>query len=459
MLREHLQVSRERLEFWYSIAVLAIIPILIALNTLLLMGGLRNSFDEELRAKAELVSHVIESTSAQNINDSKKTQENIDRITKDRSDITDITIAKKTSDGQLKIVGSTDKALIGKSADDLQFSIAISKDRAVAQLLGDKNSTRHWSVISPIHDISGKQVGAQNISVSLATADASISNLLLRSFVILGVSIIVVVLLLLNHFKFFEYAMLFKKLEEVDQLKSDFLSVATHELKAPMTIIKGNIENISDGLYGKVDDKIKQALGTMYDETNRLNNLVSDLLNVSKIEQEKLTYNISSVDISVIISKIAENYRQKARDKGIEIIYDLSSAKKVRADEERVIEIMTNLIDNAVKYSRHGSINISHKVVNDKLRTSVRDTGIGMSAKEREKLFNRFYRVQNDKTKDIGGTGLGLWIIKQYIEHMGGSIYVDSMEGVGSEFIVELIMDEKNLNNSQTKTSDGDNQS
>ncbi|GAH02577.1 unnamed protein product, partial [marine sediment metagenome] len=95
-------------------------------------------------------------------------------------------------------------------------------------------------------------------------------------------------------------------------------------------------------------------------------------------------------------------------------------------------------IDNAVKYSRKGTVTVTHAVEGDTLKTTVRDTGIGMSAKEREHLFQRFYRARNDKNRDIGGTGLGLWIIKQYIEAMDGSIYVDSLEGVGSEFTVEF---------------------
>jgi signal transduction histidine kinase len=110
----------------------------------------------------------------------------------------------------------------------------------------------------------------------------------------------------------------------------------------------------------------------------------------------------------------------------------------VRADAGRVQEIFTNLIDNAVKYTASGTITIKHHTEKQYLVTSVRDTGNGISAEHRERLFQRFYRVQTEETKGISGTGLGLWIIKQYIEHMGGKIEVDSLVGSGTEFIVYL---------------------
>ena len=110
----------------------------------------------------------------------------------------------------------------------------------------------------------------------------------------------------------------------------------------------------------------------------------------------------------------------------------------ITADHGRILEIFTNLIDNAIKYSLKGEVTVTHSIEKDIVKTIVKDTGIGLSAKEREKLFSRFYRVQNEKTSAISGTGLGLWIIKQYIEAMKGKIYVDSLEGVGSSFTVEF---------------------
>jgi signal transduction histidine kinase len=278
-----------------------------------------------------------------------------------------------------------------------------------------------------------------SVSVSLKSADTAMSAIMLRSLFILLITIVVIVLLLLNHFRFVEYAMLFRKLKEVDELKNDFLSVATHELKAPMTVIRGNIDNLIEGLNGTVDERGKQTLTDVMHETERLNGLVNDLLNVSRLEQGRISYEMNLVDERTVVAKIIEQYQPKATSKQLSLVYEKpEEACMISVDEGRLIEIMTNLVDNAVKYSRQGKIVVSHKLTNATVAVSVRDTGIGMSAKDREKLFNRFYRVKNENTKDIAGTGLGLWIIKQYIEHMGGTISVDSLENVGTEFIVEF---------------------
>jgi signal transduction histidine kinase len=128
-----------------------------------------------------------------------------------------------------------------------------------------------------------------------------------------------------------------------------------------------------------------------------------------------------------------------AESKGLSLRYEFDNMNYfITADRGRIVEIFTNLIDNAIKYSIKGEVVVSHKVEKGVLKTIIRDTGIGMSAKERDKLFTRFYRIQNEKTQSINGTGLGLWIIKQYIEAMGGKIYVDSLENVGTEFTVEF---------------------
>lgn len=438
MFKDKLQVSREKFEFWYSLVILLIIPVLITANTLLLITGLRKNFDIELRRKAEAIAHVIEVSIYKDLNKPSALETSIQRITSNRSDIAGITILQKYND-ELRVVGSSDNSLVGNTTSDLQLVFAIERNQAVAQLVKNKDGMRIWKIASPIHDDKNKVIGVQTIDVSLQDADTLISDLLLRSLVVLAASIVIVILLLFNHFRFVEYAMLFKKLKELDQLKDDFLSVATHELKAPMTVIKGNIENISDGLMGPVDEKVKDALATMYQETERLNGLVSDLLNVSRIEQGRVTYTIESVDLSESIDRIVSQFSNRAHTKGLGLSYQKPNEQLfVFADAGRITEILTNLVDNAIKYSREGSVSIAHVVTKDMVKTIVQDTGIGISPQDRERLFNRFYRVKSEATKDIGGTGLGLWIIKQYVEYMKGKIYVDSMEGAGSKFIVEL---------------------
>lgn len=319
--------------------------------------------------------------------------------------------------------------------------MAEERNQSVATLINSSavSSGRVWNIVSPVTDSSSEFVAITSIDVSLDEADAMTSSTFTRSFIVLAVTIVIVVLLLWNHFRFVERARLVSRLKEADQLKSDFLSVATHELKAPTSVIKGYTSNIMDGMFGEVNDKMKENLQEVLNQADRLNGLVKDLLNVSRIEQGRISVEAKPINPDEVIPKIVERYKKSAADKGLEIVYSVpASPLFIFADSGRYEEIMTNLIDNAVKYSLKGTVTISHSEEGDMVKSSVRDTGIGMSAKERDRLFSRFYRVRNDKTKSIGGTGLGLWIIKQYTEKMGGKIYVDSLEGVGTEFTVEL---------------------
>lgn len=438
MFKDRLQIPRERIEFYYSILVLAAIPLLIVANTLIIMNSIQKNSDTELRRRADLANSVIATSIKDSLGDPGALQGYVTAIAKDNKDLSRIGVATPTDDGQFIMLASTDTPKVLEAFSDMQLALTASRKQSIAQLQTEPDGERKWNVVRPVLD-DGKVVAVVSSATSLKQADALIGNTLMQSLGIVAVTSLISVLLLVNHFKFVEYAMLFRKQKEIDQLKNDFLSVATHELRAPMTVIKGTIENLEDGIGGKVDKEASKTLDVIYKETERLNGLVTDLLNVSRIEQGRISYTFEDVDVRGVIADIVKQYTPRAADKGLQVRYDQpESPVVVSLDRGRLVEIMTNLVDNAIKYSREGTVVVSHKPSDGTARISVRDTGLGMSAAERGRLFSRFYRIQNDQTRGIPGTGLGLWIIKQYIENMHGTISVDSMEGAGSEFIIEF---------------------
>lgn len=435
MLQERFQLSRERVEFYYSIGLLILIPALIVANTLLLSTAVRGNLDTELRRKAALANSLITESIRPNLSSSNALQKQISSWTANDDELLQITVIL-LDDSRTTMIGANSNKPKTAAVSDLLLQTTISSKKSIAQELNLANGERAWRVVSPVSQNSAT-VAVVVTDVSSKQADSLIGTTLLRSLGIVAATVAFIVLLLLNHFKFVQYALLFRRMKEVDQLKNDFLSVATHELRAPMTVIKGSIENLEDGIAGTVDDKGRQTLQQIAAETDRLNNLVTDLLNVSRLEQGRISYNVAITDTREICQRIVSNFRAKAQEKGLDISYDSpESPELVSVDPGRMTEIMTNLIDNAIKYSRVGSVTVSHKSTSDQVVLSVRDTGIGMAAQDRERLFSRFYRVQNEDTKAIPGTGLGLWIIKQYVEAMHGSIHVDSMVDVGTEFVV-----------------------
>ncbi len=438
MFREKLQLSRERLEFYYSIVLLILIPVLIVANTLMMAFAVRGDLDTELRRKASLANSLITESIRSKLNDPAAVQSQVSAWTTSNDDLLGISIAKIGGNAVGNVIATGGSQAKDASTSELLLQTVVGTKKSVAQEITASNGERIWRVVNPVLD--GDTIKAAVTSdVSSKRTDNLIANTLMRSLGIVMATVVLIVLLLLNHFRFVQYAMLFKRLKEVDQMKNDFLSVATHELRAPMTVIKGSIENLEDGITGTVDEKGRHTLRVIYGETERLGNLVTDLLNVSRLEQGRISYTFANVDARTICQQIVSTFTAKAQAKGLQLEYqDPGTPEMVNVDQDRLIEVLTNLIDNAIKYSQKGTVVVSHKSSKDKVLISVRDTGIGMAAKDRERLFSRFYRIQNDTTKGIPGTGLGLWIIKQYIEAMHGSINVDSMVGVGTEFEVEF---------------------
>ncbi len=437
-------MRKEKLEIIYSIGIIIAIPLLIVVNTVYLVRSTRSAFNTELRKKADLVNSVLADSLQSDINQKNYTQltTRLSTIEKNQPDITQATIIQQQNGTPVIIARAPDASKELNATSSVQTKIVYDRKVPVAKLVNvtsDGQTQQGWNVATPVLDANNTVLAVVSSTVLTTNAEQSINTAFTRSFILMIVSIIVIIVLLFRHFRLVGYIQLLAKQREINQTMSDFLSVATHELKAPTTIIKGYIANVMDGTSGPVSNDIKEQLQVALSQTDRLNNLVQDLLNVSRVEQGRIEYHIENVDSTKIIDVIVHNYRPIASQKGLELIFEASTSPLfVRADAGRVQEIFTNLIDNAIKYTPSGSVTITQKLDGSKVKTSIRDTGLGMSPENRKRLFQRFYRVKTEQTKDISGTGLGLWIIKQYIEAMGGTIEVNSTEGDGSEFIVVL---------------------
>jgi len=227
-----------------------------------------------------------------------------------------------------------------------------------------------------------------------------------------------------------------KKLEELDKLKDEFLNIAAHDLRTPATAIKGYISMILDGDAGEVSDKVREMLKDAYGGNERLINLVGDFLNVSRIEQGKIKIIPKAADLEKIVETSVKELTGLAQEKGLTLEYKKAKLPKVLADEERIIEVLNNLIGNAIKFTEKGGITISHEANKDEIVTHITDTGIGISQEAQKHLFEKFYR-KSEHTAQVG-LGLGLYICKLIIEGSGGKIWAKSEPGKGSTFSFSL---------------------
>jgi len=234
------------------------------------------------------------------------------------------------------------------------------------------------------------------------------------------------------------------RLKELDRLKSEFVSFATHQIRAPLTTIRGYTSLIQEGSYGDVSEKVKGALDKIYQSSNGLVLIVGDYLNISRIEMGTMKYNFIESDFGKLVSKTAEELKLNVTGAGLKFIINIDNSKKYKAniDIGKMKQVIINLIDNAVKYTKKGSITISlfKDEERNKLLLQVSDTGIGISKETMQKLFGKFIRAKNASDTNTQGTGLGLYLAKQMtLAHSGGKLWVESEgEGKGSTFFVEL---------------------
>ncbi|HBP88927.1 MAG TPA: hypothetical protein DD706_14670, partial [Nitrospiraceae bacterium] len=227
-----------------------------------------------------------------------------------------------------------------------------------------------------------------------------------------------------------------ERLQELDRLKSSFVSIVSHELRTPMTSIKGLVENMLDGLVGNLNDRQSFYLERMKYNIERLTRMINDLLDLSRIEAGRMDLHQSPVNMGSLAREVVETLQPMAHERSLILEAHISpTIGFIQGDRDKLIQIFTNLINNALKFTEPpGTVTVAVKQREDgTIQTCVSDTGCGIPLEEQQTIFERFYRGQSPEMKNRGA-GLGLAITKSLIELHGGAIWVESNPGEGSRF-------------------------
>ena len=226
------------------------------------------------------------------------------------------------------------------------------------------------------------------------------------------------------------------QVKEIEKMQKQFFSDISHELKTPMSAIIGSVEILQkEGIQNK--ETFEEFMGILLKESYRMQNIIEDILELSRLEQPRVTLSPKLIDVDSIVKDTVELFEPLAKDKHLSMFYQTKVSKELMLDYATVKTILNNLVSNAIKYSNSGVISIKAFNDKDKLTLVVQDEGIGISKDDIPLIYDRFFQVDRSRSKKLG-TGLGLSIVKRMVELNNGNISVESDQGIGSVFTVVL---------------------
>ncbi|MEN9920356.1 MAG: hypothetical protein RL538_249 [Candidatus Parcubacteria bacterium] len=234
-----------------------------------------------------------------------------------------------------------------------------------------------------------------------------------------------------------------ERLKELDKAKSEFVSIASHQLRSPLTAIRGYASMLAEGSFGKMPEKAMESAKRIEESAKLMAMSIEDYLNVSRIESGNMKYNLSDFNVRDMVDNLCDDLRPEALKKGLILLFrsNIQSRGIVNADVGKTNQIIHNLINNSIKYTERGSVSVFVRDDSKKKRIyiDITDTGIGMSKETIAKLFHKFTRADNANSVNVSGTGLGLYVALKMAEQMGGTITCQSDgDGKGSTFTIEL---------------------
>jgi len=236
---------------------------------------------------------------------------------------------------------------------------------------------------------------------------------------------------------------------EVDRMKSDFISLASHQLRTPLSAIKTYTHMLLDGYMGDINDAQKKSLRTILGAANRMNELISTLLSVTRIESGTVAITPKQVNLDRLLEEVNKEHALPAAEKNITLKMPTrrqTSPIIIKTDSLILKEVVSNLVSNAIKYTPEGgTVTTSTKKRRDDIVISIKDTGVGIPKYSQDQIFTKFFRAHNVVRQETSGTGLGLYLVKGLLDSLGGTIWFESQEGKGTTFFITVPRSTANL--------------
>ena len=233
----------------------------------------------------------------------------------------------------------------------------------------------------------------------------------------------------------------YQELKKLDVAKSEFIAMASHQLRTPLSIVKGYVSMLMEGSYGKAPERFKKPLKNIFNSNERLVKIINDLLDISKIELGKSEVSKEKIQLESLIDSVVKELMPEAENKGISLKWEKPEKplQKIEVDPLKINQVIECVVDNAIKYTKKGGVVVKTEKLKSKIRIIISDTGAGMSKQEKQMIFESFTRGTAGINLWVQGVGLGLYLAKKYVELHKGKIWAESAgKGKGSVFYIEL---------------------
>jgi signal transduction histidine kinase len=424
---------------FYSLFLIVFFPLFIFFSLQFTISRFEKNINFILQTEALSIAQIFSQFSQDFFSQPEKLQEKVFQIQRENPNLKQVRILKKEGEN-FKILASQNSEEVGAILDDPVLLLSWSKNEPFANLIFDQyKKERIWKVTNSIKNSSGEKIGLVSLGLSLKETDEVLTTLILKTFFLMIFGILICIFLVFQHARLFGYVNLFLKMKEAEKAKNEFIRMATHELQSPVTNIKNYVLELKEMLSQKLTREEKEFLEVVELSAKNLSELIADILQVSRIEQGSLDFTPQILDVTKETEEVIKNFEIQAKQKNLKLIFEKPKEKiLILVNPYRFKEVLNNLLTNAIKYTFEGEIKVEIKVDFSKKRCyiSVEDTGIGISAENQRRIFEKFFREKRKETSGIPGTGLGLWLVKEIMRRSGGDIFFESREGKGSKFTV-----------------------
>lgn len=426
----------------YTLFLVVVIPLGFVYSSEQFLRVAKENQDSLERSRIGLLQDVFVLFATEKFAQKDVLTEYIQQIGSKNATMVTFEVLGKQKDGTYIVFSSLNKEAIGQSVpiDSLSEVLLNSSAGNISESFAGEffiNGTRYWRSVRAIPDSnSGLILGYVLTDMSMGLVDEVQRDNIFSAYLMLLLIIILIIILLARQARIIDYATLYQRLKEVDKMKDDFVSMAAHELRSPLMIIRGYADELKS--IENINVKGLQYISNIETAANQLNTLVADILDVAKLQDGCLSFHYESVDVSKQISSIVESFTRPATDKGLTIACETKELPLIAVDVDRFRQVMVNFIGNAIKYTPTGGVRVMTSVQDEKVVIRVSDTGMGISAEDQKKMFQKFFRIKNEETSGITGTGLGLWITQEIVKSMRGVIAVESIRGKGTDFILSF---------------------